>query len=127
MKPGTRAVAALLCWLFAVGCYHYRAGVTEAAAPRRTDSYTGEVVWSLAWGLLQETPVVNCDIPLAGTDTLKLPVAEVRVSTNLGFVLVTLATLGFAAPARVEWKCAKAKSEGGVVPLPPPGGSMDSR
>jgi hypothetical protein len=123
MNAHTRAAAALLCWSLAVGCYHYRAGVTEAAAPRATDHYTGEVVWSLAWGLLQETPVVNCDVPLAGTDTLKLPVAEVRVSTNLGFVLITVATLGFAAPARVEWKCAKAKPEGGEVPVPPPAAS----
>jgi hypothetical protein len=120
MKPRTWAAAAVLCWLAAVNCYHYRAAVSEAAAPRAVDHYTGEVVWSLAWGMVQETPVVNCDIPLAGTDTLKLPVAEVRVSTNLGFVLVTVATLGFAAPARVEWKCAKAKPEGGVIPLPPP-------
>ena len=119
MNARTRASVAVLCWLAAAGCYHYRAAVSEAAAPRAADRYTGEVVWSLAWGMVQETPIVNCDIPLAGTDTLKLPVAEVRVSTNLGFVLVTLATLGFAAPARVEWKCAKAKPEGGVIPLPP--------
>jgi len=118
MNLRTRAAAAAFCWLLATGCYHYRAGVSEAAAPRAADRYTGEVVWALAWGLVQETPIVNCDIPLAGTDTLKLPVAEVRVSTNLAFVLVTVATLGFAAPARVEWKCAKAKPEGGVIPLP---------
>jgi len=119
MTLRTRAAAAVLCCLAAADCYHYRAGVSEAAAPRATDRYTGEVVWSLAWGLLQETPVVNCDVPLAGADTLRLPAAEVRVSTNLGFVLVTVATLGFAAPARVEWKCAKEKPTGGVITLPP--------
>jgi hypothetical protein len=120
MNLRTRAAAAAFCLLSATGCYHYRAAVSEAAAPRATDHYTGEVVWSLAWGMVQETPIVNCDIPpRVGTDTLKLPVAEVRVSTNLGFVLVTLATLGFAAPARVEWKCAKEKPTPGLITVPP--------
>ena len=120
MNARTRAAAAVLCCLAATDCYHYRAAVSEVAAPRAADHYTGEVVWSLAWGMVQETPVVNCDIPRAGTDTLKLPVAEVRVSTNLGFVLVTVATLGFAAPARVEWKCATEKPKDEIIRLPPP-------
>jgi len=119
MNARTHA-AAVLCCLAAAGCYHYRAGVSEAAAPRRTTYYIGEVVWSLAWGMVQETPEVNCDVPLGGTDTLKLPVAEVRVSTNLGFILVTVATLGFAAPARVEWKCSNEKPKDEILRLPPP-------
>jgi hypothetical protein len=31
----------------------------------------------------------------------------VRVKTNLGFALVTVATLGIWCPVQVEWKCGK--------------------
>jgi hypothetical protein len=39
--------------------------------------------------------------------------AEVTASTNVGYALLTVVSLGFAAPMQVEWKCAK--DQGGKV------------
>jgi hypothetical protein len=79
------------------GCYHYRlAGQSVAAAtePRRV------TLWSTLWGLSQQN--INTDETCVGN-----PVAEVTTSTNIGYVLLTVVSLGFAAPVEVEWKCAK--------------------
>jgi hypothetical protein len=77
----------------APGCYHYRIKDPESsvsASGKRT-------VHSLAWGLIQQdTPTGNCE---------GKGLAEVRVTTNLGFTLLTIVTLGFWAPAQVEWQC----------------------
>jgi hypothetical protein len=34
-------------------------------------------------------------------------VAEATVSSNFAFALLTIVSLGFAAPASVEWRCGK--------------------
>ncbi len=58
----------------------------------------GEVVWSIAWGIVQQQPTVdNCN---------EQALAEVHTSTNFAFVLLTVVSLGFASPQRVEWTCA---------------------
>lgn len=123
---------ALACLL--VGCYYYRVDVPDSAAAPATTLYEGEVVWSLAWGLAQEVPDVKCFVPLnpqtpgAPADTLHLPVAEVRVSSNFAFTLLTVVTLGFVAPAKVEWKCAKPQMQGSTITIPPiPPPPADSR
>ncbi|MFQ5961396.1 MAG: hypothetical protein ACE5MG_08350 [Candidatus Methylomirabilales bacterium] len=95
------AATALLCSISAQGCYTYRAhapgypGVAEGS----------EVVWSFAWGLAQELPTIdNCN---------NQALAEVTMRSNFAFALLTVVTLGFASPQKVEWKCARA--------TPPPG------
>jgi hypothetical protein len=52
---------------------------------------------------------------------------EVRVSTNFGFALITVATLGIWAPATVEWSCAAVPAEGGNLPIPGTGGTEGRR
>lgn len=99
-------------------CYHYRAVPVEpmtedepGGAPAAATEYESETVWALAWGLVQQRPDIdNCE---------GQGLAEARVTTNLGYALLTIATLGFASPARVEWKCAKA------TPSPEPIGAAD--
>jgi hypothetical protein len=77
------------------GCtYHYR-----VRAPGKTGSTLpkGEVVWALAWGLVQEVPKVdNCN---------DQALAEVHQTSNFAFALITVLTLGFASPQKVEWIC----------------------
>jgi hypothetical protein len=99
-------VAALLCGVLITGCYHYRAQAPGAAGIGSTE-YNGEVIWSLAWGLVQENPrITNCQ---------GQALSEVRQTTNFGFVLLTVLTLGFASPQQVEWKCGPATpSEGNL-------------
>lgn len=104
--------------LFCSACYHYRAVPAQpiseeepGGAPALATEYESETVWALAWGLVQNRPNIdNCE---------GQGLAEVRVTTNLGYTLLTIATLGFASPARVEWRCAKA------TPAPEPIGRPD--
>ena len=59
---------------------------------------------SLFWGLVNKPQVVhpkNCDdIGVNG-------MAEVVVKTNLGYALITIATLGIYCPVNIYWKCSK--------------------
>lgn len=100
-------VVVLMCVMLATGCYHFRAQapqVTGKTEPKR------DTVWSLAWGLAQEVPPIdNCQ---------GQPLAEVHMSTNLGFALITVLTLGFASPQIVEWRCAGAQPSPGHIEIP---------
>lgn len=107
----TRTVACLaLLGLLATGCYHYRTEAPGVAGIPGTD-YEGEMVWSLAWGLVQENP----EPPRCNNQ----PLSEVRVTSNFGFSLLTILSLGFVAPARVEWKCAKPRPGTGTLSAVP--------
>lgn len=58
------------------------------------------VVWTYAWGLVQPRDVdPGCD---AGFDHLN----RVTVKTNIGFILLSAATLGIVVPVKVSWDCA---------------------
>lgn len=103
-QPPTVPILLLTSFLLS-GCYHYRAAARQPAGEdavggsRGVAASGGEVVWSLLWGAVQETPTIdNCQ----GED-----LAEVTVHTNLAFSLLTVATVGLVAPAEVEWWCAK--------------------
>ncbi|HKR03127.1 MAG TPA: hypothetical protein VJY62_00720 [Bacteroidia bacterium] len=89
-------------------CYHYR--VTTSNFDPST-GYEKKTVCSLFWGLAQKDVLaVNCDeLKLKSLD-------EVRVSTNLGYALITVATLGIVCPMTIEWKCPK--------PCPRPDGDI---
>jgi hypothetical protein len=81
------------------GCYHTR--VTTSKFDPST-GYQKKVVHSLFWGLAQH------DVIATNCDSLKLKsLDEVRISTNFGFALITVATLGIWCPLQVEWKCPK--------------------
>lgn len=87
--------AVLMC--AASGCYHYGIGQRDRSAATEPRS---ETLWSTFWGLSQQS--IDTTTSCAGN-----PIARVRTSTNLGYVLLTMATLGILAPAEVEWTCAK--------------------
>lgn len=92
------ACALLLC---GSGCFHYRLTPVSADGeplPPATEPQS-ETVWSFAWGLAQPTlNPANCQ----GNGA-----SEVTTTTNLGYALLTVVTLGIVAPAEVEWRCAK--------------------
>ncbi len=107
-------VSTALLMLHASACYHYRAIPQQPATDDAVGGvqglateYEGEAVWAIAWGLVQETPRIdNCQ----GQD-----LAEVRVTSNLAFALLTVVTIGFVAPVKVEWRCGKATPTPGVI------------
>ena len=92
-------VTVVLPLLLCQGCYHFRIVTDENPGTE----YRKKTIHNIAWGLLVTDAVAeNCvgDNRGNGLD-------EVRVSTNLGYSLVTIITLGFWAPLEVEWRCIK--------------------
>ena len=106
---GGKSLVGVFCLLLLSGCYYYRAQAPGAAGRGVTD-YEGEVVWSLAWGLAQTNPrVANCQ---------GQALAEVRNTSNFGYALLTVITLGFVSPQRVDWRCAAPTPSGGGLRVP---------
>jgi hypothetical protein len=78
-------------------CFHYR---VVAPDPSPATEYRTRTVHSFAWGLLEkDARATGCE-PSNAID-------EVRVRTNVGYLLVTIVTLGTWAPLTVDWRCAK--------------------
>jgi len=77
------------------GCYHYRL----AARGEPATNPQKKTMHSLFWGLVQQNEYAdNC---------LDDVIHEVRASTNVGYVLISVVTLGIWVPLDVEWQCAK--------------------
>ena len=108
-QPDTRRTGlrrAVLCLsgllLLNTSCYHYRVSGQNVAATEAKRA----TLWSTVWGLQQQN--VNTEQPCLGN-----PIAEVTASTNFGYALLTVISLGFVAPVEVEWTCAKDQPPGG--------------
>ena len=87
-------------------CWYHRVDVPSPVT--KGTEYEGAVYWSFFWGAIQkEDPVSNCQ---------GQALAEVKVSSNLAFALLKVATLGIVAPEHVAWRCAKAQPDEGVIP-----------
>lgn len=90
----------LIMLLFVLqGCYHYRI-TTSKFDP--TTGYQKKTAHSFFWGLVQKNVIAtNCDsLNLKSLD-------EVRVTSNFGYSVITVATLGIWSPIQFEWKCPK--------------------
>jgi hypothetical protein len=96
-----RSACAALLLLMAAGCFHYRLGpVSPSGEPLQPATEPESVtVWAFAWGLVEPT--------VSPQRCQGNGVAEVTSSSNLGFALLTVVTLGIVAPAHIEWRCAK--------------------
>lgn len=92
----TCSLALIFCVTSLTACYHYRVQAPGAAGVGVTQPKS-EIVWSFAWGFVQEQPIIECN---------EQPLAEVHNSTNFAFILLTVVSIGFASPQRVEWTCA---------------------
>lgn len=92
--------------VLSAGCWYHRLEVSSPVTAA-TD-YQSVTQWSFFWGVWQREPQPdNCN---------GAALKEVKVSSNLGFALLTAATLGLVAPERISWKCAKATPEPGGIP-----------
>ena len=89
------------------GCYHTRV-LTSHNDP--STSYNKKTINILFWGLVQKNVIAT------DCDALKIKsLDEVRVTTNFGYALITVITLGIWCPMQVEWKCPKpCPREGGI-------------
>jgi hypothetical protein len=68
-------------------------------APSPATSMEKKTIFVLFWGFNQE----NIFATGCGDNGLE----EVRISTNVGFALITVVTFGFVQPLTVQWNCAK--------------------
>lgn len=94
-----RTLVLVACLSMCQGCYHAR---INTAAYDPSTAYESTTVHTMFWGLMQE------DIVAANCDALKVKgLDEVRVTTNYGYALITVFTLGIWCPTQIEWKCSK--------------------
>lgn len=88
--------ALLLTMAWGPGCYHSRVLPPQ---PNPATEYEKRTVHALAWGLVQQNTFAE--------DCRSNALDEVRISSNLGYSILTVVTLGFWMPLEVEWRCAK--------------------
>ena len=108
MRRKLAATFVVLTFLASTGCYHVRVIVPQ---PDPSTGYRKKTVDSLAWGALpkdkkKDVPADNC--PPNAID-------EVRTSSNLGYNLLTVGTLGFWSHSQVEWRCSKPFETPGTI------------
>ena len=95
------------------GCYHYRVSSVNFDP---STSYNRKTVHSYLWGAFQKR-TNGIDVVTDNCDSLKInKLDEVRVTTNFGYALITVATLGIWCPVQIEWKCAKPCQRVGTIP-----------
>lgn len=94
------------------GCYHYR---ISTAKNDPSTTYVKKTASSFFWGLVQKREN-GIDVVAANCDSLKVAsIDEVRVTTNFGYSLITVLTLGIWSPVTLEWKCAKPCAREGEI------------
>ena len=92
-------IAVVLPLLWGQGCYHYRVTTDD----RPATEYEKKTVHNLLWGLLtQDAPATDC----VGEENSN-GLDDARISTNLGYLIISVATVGIWVPLDVEWRCAR--------------------
>lgn len=104
--PGPRSLtttALLLILLSALlpSCYHYRISAPNNLPSTETES---EVVHGLLWGLAVKP---KNGLKPKNCEPHDMALYQVQVTSNLGYSLITVVTLGIWSPMKVEWQCAK--------------------
>lgn len=103
-----KRISLVLAILLVEGCFAYR--VPAPYRPSAVDG--GEVVWAFAWGLAVEQPSLG--------RCADLPLTYVTARSNIGFTLLTVATLGLVAPIKLEWGCKPEPTDSTIGALPWP-------
>lgn len=94
MTRSYKALTVSLAFLLLQGCYHFR---LDSKAPFGTE-VKKKTMHSLFWGLVQPSTIDSCD---------DKGVTDVRYSTNLGYQVLSIVSLGIWVPVDVEFRCAK--------------------
>jgi hypothetical protein len=90
-------------------CVHYTITTTENNPA--DIAFKKKVVKALWWGKINVPQRLVDSCGDAGLD-------EVKISSNFGYTLLHLVTLGIVHKVKVEWKCHKACSQIGFKPTP---------
>jgi Bor protein len=105
------AVCAVCVWavlLVSAGCYRYRVVASGEAGANPSTFPRTETLHSFLWGFLQDNSLTSV---CAEDEAL----SSVRATTNLGFALITVITVGIYAPAQVEYQCVNPTPDTGVI------------
>lgn len=99
LKKANRIVLIVVIAFTFQSCYHYR--VLNTVNDPASVQYHKQVMWSYCWGAINKPKDFTVkDCTSGGID-------EVRVTTNFGYSLLTVGTLGIVCPMTVQWKCHK--------------------
>jgi Bor protein len=101
-----RAVVLALLLASAPGCYHYQVAAAGPAGANPSTFPQSATLHAVLWGLGQDQTLEHV---CAQDEAL----ARVRTTSNFGYTLLTVVTLGMWAPVQVEYACAN--------PTPAPG------
>ncbi len=99
LRPVQRCFLVLVCAGCLAACSTTEIIASEDAATATnvcTDCH--KTTWAFAWGLVEPVPID----PKCRTGKM----TKARVKDNLGYALLTVATLGIVMPQCVEWVCA---------------------
>ncbi|MBY0426557.1 MAG: Bor family protein [Cytophagales bacterium] len=84
-------------------CYHYRVIPKDTAVSTLPKP---KVVYAFFWGAVEPKKELQPD------DCNGNGLSKVYVTTNYGFALITVLTLGMVTPMTVQWECAKCSGAG---------------
>ena len=101
MRNKARISALIVLILFIQGCYGYRIVVPESTPVADSGKKT---VHSLFWGLLNDPQQIVAE------ECVSNSIHEVKVSTNIGYIILSAVTIGIWMPLDVEWKCGPQQS-----------------
>jgi hypothetical protein len=104
--PYVRAVVLAFLLASVQGCYHYRVAAAGPAGANPSTFSQSATLHAVLWGLVQDQTLEHV---CAQDEAL----ARVRTTSNFGYTLLTVVTLGIWAPVQVEYACAN--------PTPAPG------
>ena len=108
MRKNNLTVFAVLVIISLSGCYHYRVTVPDTDP---ATEYESKTMHTFFWGLINDPEKQVAD------DCVSNSIDEVRVSTNYGYALITVITLGIWTPMDVEWRCGKEPIDDNEEPL----------
>ena len=111
------ALVLLVCGLSTSGCYTYHVYQIGGTEGRELGNQPGtewrhKTLHAFAWGAVrQDLPVDNCRL----ANGQRLGIDEVKVDTNVAYLLASTVTLGIWVPLKVSWRCAKPPVPTGVI------------
>jgi Bor protein len=90
------------------GCYHYRVAASGPAGANPATFPRTATLHDFLWGLVQDESLSNV---CAQDEAL----AHIRTTSNFGYTLLTVVTLGIWAPIDVEYACANPTPATGTI------------
>ena len=106
--PYARAVVLALLLASVSGCYHYQVAAAGPAGANPSTFPQSTTLHAVFWGLGQDQTLEHV---CAQDEAL----ARVRTTSNFGYTLLTVVTLGMWAPVQVEYACANPTPATGTI------------